>query len=136
MSYEKITTIEEAYAINKQDMSCLPDVSMLPADEAQDTINSLNLKRVIRALNTDQETGEVWKPNYHKRPLESKYFAWGEVQASEEQPGGFAFSYSYYDYWVTIASVGSRLCLKDSGRVMHLHKHFGDLLVKCHLIIE
>lgn len=135
MTYKDITSYELACQINKQDPNNLPDVSKLDPAEGEDVINSLKLKRIIRALNTDQETGKVWEPNWSDKN-QRKYTPWVEVKASAEQPGGFAFSYSYFDYWCAFACSGSRLCLESSDRVMHLYEHFNDLMVKCYLIIK
>lgn len=134
MSYKKITSYEIACEVNKQDPKQLPDVSNLPKDEADDVINSLMLKRIVKALNTDQETGKVWKPDYFNH--NDKYCAWPEIKASKAKPGGFGFSRSYFDCTYTHTHVGSRLSLESSEKVMHLYEHFEELLIKCLLILE
>lgn len=135
MNFTEITTREAVYQVNKQELTCLPDVSMLPKDEADDVINSLELKRVIRALNTDPATGKVWKPNWNDRST-YKYSIGFLPEASDEKPGGFGFLDAYYASWYTRAIAGSRLCLESADRVYHIFEHFPDLLTKCYLIIE
>lgn len=135
MNYKNIKTYEDACKVNKQDPNQLPDVSMLSADEAKDVITTLKVKRIVRALNTDQETGKVWEPNWNDRS-QYKYSPWVEVEASSEKPGGFGFSVSYFVLWLTDASAGSRLCMDESAKVMHLHEYFKDLLIEYYLIIR
>lgn len=134
MNTIEIKTYEDACQVNKQDPNNLPNVSDLSGDEAKDVINDFKLKRIIRALNTDQETGRVWKPNWNDGS--TKYFPWFEVDASDEKPGGFGFSETDYDNWITDASVGSRLALESSEKVYHLQEHFRELLIECYLIVE
>ncbi len=135
MSYKKIKTYEDACKVNKQDPKQLPDVTGLPEHEAKDVITTLMLKRVIRALNTNQKTGKVWEPNWNDRD-EVKYSPWVEVKASEDKPGGFGFSRSGYVTWYTLTIAGSRLCLDSSDKVYHLFKHFNELMVEYYLIVK
>lgn len=135
MNKVEITSYEAACQVNKQDPTLLPDVSMLDPKEGKYLINHLKLTRVVRALNTDQETGEVWEPNWNDHN-EWKYFPWFEIKASKKQPGGFGFSRSSYGVWRSITPCGSRLCLDTREKVAHLQKHFEDLLIECYLIIE
>lgn len=135
MNYKEITSYEEACEVNKQDPNNLPDVSMLSPEEADDVITTIKVKRIIRALNTDAKTGKVWEPDWNDHN-QYKYSPWVEVEASDEKPGGFGFSYSYYGNWRTYPVAGSRLCMDTSDKVLHLLKHFTDLLVKFYLIVR
>lgn len=51
-----------------------------------------------------------WEPNWND-PSQRKYYAWPDVEASDEQPSGFGLSYHDCDYSRTDTTVGSRLCL-------------------------
>jgi len=133
MNYTEITTIEAVHAAIKTDINCLPDVSMLPTDEAKDTINSILFKRMIKAINMNDD-GTFWKPNWFDGS--KKIQPWHEIEASAEQPGGFAFSCSHYVGWSTSAFVGSRLCFRDVERYRHALKYFKQLFLADTLILE
>jgi hypothetical protein len=135
MEYTEITTYEKACQVLSINPELLPDLSGLPKEEAEDIINSLKLKRIIRALNTDPATGKTWEPNWNDHS-QWKYSPWLEVEASEEKPGGFGFSYSCYVGWHSSAAAGSRLCLDSKAKVYHLIEHFKDLLIACYLILR
>ena len=135
MEYTEITDYAKVCEVNKQSADFFPNVSNLPKEEADDVIKSLMLKRVIRALNTDPETGKVWEPDWSDHS-QLKYSVWVEVEASKDQPWGFGFSLSYYVNWGTDAIAGSRLCLESRDKVMHLHKYFKQLLLDTYLILR
>lgn len=135
MDFKKIKTYEDACKVLKVDPKNLPGVSKLPKHERQHIINSVKLSRIVRALNTDHSTGKAWEPNWHDT-TQPKYFIWNSVKASKKNPGGTAFSYSYYFSWYTNAIVSSRLSLQSSDRVMHLNEHFKKLLAEYLLILK
>ncbi len=133
MKYKEITTIEAVHAALKLDMKCLADVSMLPADEAKDTINSILYKRMIKAINLDDD-GSVYEPNWNDGSR--KIQGWHEIQASDEQPGGFAFSLSSCADWRSNTAVGSRLLFRDTPRYWHALEHFKPLFIADTLILK
>jgi hypothetical protein len=133
MNFKEITSNELVHKQLGLDINLLPDVSKLPADEAQDTINSLLHKRMIKAINMDDD-GTPWEPNYndgsdHIEP-------WFGVESSDEKPGGFAFVVSLYAYWNTRTHCGSRLCFRDTERYEHALEHFRDSFLKTYLILK
>jgi hypothetical protein len=138
--YKSVTSLEAAYAVNKQDFAKRPTIEQYKAighteEEAEDALVTLDFKRVIRALNTDQTTGKVWEPNWNDHN-EYKYGPWRGIEADDEHTGGFAFSGSHYVGWYTLTFVGSRLLLQDSERVYHMNEHFEDLQLKYFLILK
>lgn len=130
--YTEIKSYEDACAVNKQDPNLYPDVSNLPEDEGQYLIDSLQLIRVVRAINTRSD-GSVWKPNYYDRS-QPKYTGWFEVEATKDKPSGVGFSLSYYVFWYSFTSVGSRLCFETLDQLKHAQKYFKPLFVKVLLI--
>lgn len=128
----QIIDIDSAHKVIKHDGK-LPDVSGLPEWEAQDIINSTLLKRVVRAFNTDQETGKVWEPNWNDWD-QPKWQLWPDIDANDEHPEGVGFSHSGYDFWYSNSVAGSRLCLRTKKDAQDLYKYFTPLLIKCYLI--
>lgn len=135
MEYTEITDYKTACQNIGEDPDNLPDVSKLSEEEGKDVINTVMLKRVIRALNKDPKTGKIWEPNWNDHG-EYKYSPWLEVEASADKPGGFGFSRSLYVLWSSYSYAGSRLCLSSSDKVLHLIKHFKDLLIATYLILR
>src|SRR5262245_48682920 len=117
MKYKTITTLAAIHAALKLDeKTSLPDTSMMPEVEAKDTINSILYKRMVRAINQDDD-GNDWEPNYHTG--ETGVQPYHSVKASKDHPGGFAFSRSLCGNWDSHTSVGSRHCFRDSTRYRH-----------------
>lgn len=133
MNFKEITTWDLVHKKLGIDPNNLPDVSKLPADEAQDTINSLLHKRMVKAINMDDD-GKAWEPDY--RGEEDHIEPWLGVEASDEKPGGFAFGVARYGRWGTITGCGSRLCFRDTERYEHALEHFGDSFLKTYLILK
>lgn len=134
MNYTEITSMELVHS--KLGLSAdqkLPDVSEMDPAEAKDTTNSIMMKRMVKALNMDDD-GTVWEPDYTDGS--SKFYPWFDVDASKDKPGGFGFSYSYYGRWTADTSVGSRLCFKDLARLEHAKKYFEQLYVETLLILK
>lgn len=140
MDYKSIKTLEDVYKVNKQDINSLPSVTGLIAmglteEEAKDSINHLQMTRLFRAMNTDQATGKAWEPNWADRD-QWKYFIWGEVKATKENPGGVGFSRSNYDCWGAASFAGSRLCTDSSDKIYHMWQHFTPLITEYLLILK
>lgn len=134
MKYTEITDQNLVCAQLKIDAKCLPNTDGLPPEEAKDVINSLNFKRMIRAINSDED-GTIWEPNWYDK-TQRKYQAWVEIEASADKPGGFAFSPSCYGRWNTVTDVGSRLCFRDPDRFRHALKYFENLFLEDYLILR
>ncbi len=132
--YKKITTFEAACEVAKVNPLHLPEVSMIPEKFQKWILANYKLAIITQAINTD-EKGKVWEPNYNDSN-QWKYYPYFWVEASEEKPSGFAFSHSLYDYGVTNASLGSRLCFDNSAKVDHIQEHFEELFLDLLLIRE
>lgn len=71
----------------------------------------MKLTIIAKALN------EGWQPNWDNSN-EYKYYPWFDMRS------GVGFSYTYYDYWLSITSVGSRLCFKNKELSEYAGKQF------------
>jgi hypothetical protein len=95
-----------------------------------------DLIKITEAMNL-QPDGKIWKPDYHTRPLEDKWqLGWVEVKADAENPSGFGFSCSGYDYGGTDTYCGSRFAFKKQERGRFVLKQFEGLFIKKYLILK
>lgn len=120
MDYKKIKSFEDACKAVNIDPKALPEVSMLPAIHQKAIVAHYKLIIIAEAIN------DGWQPNWNDSN-EWKYFPWFEVEADEDRPAGFGFSYSYYDIWPSSTLVGSRLCFKTRETAIYAGKQFEDL---------
>ena len=90
-----------------------------------DDIAYKKLKIIIRHENTNHETGERWKANYHTK--NQKWFPWPLVDADESRPSGFGLSHPLTDYVYAGTYVGSRLCSQDSATALKVLQDHPDL---------
>jgi hypothetical protein len=104
---QKLNPFEEACEILKRDPAALPDVSKLPVEERQATIDFYKLSTILRAANG---------PEYKKinKPTELKFFPWPDIVEDASKPSGFGLSCVAYGSTVTGADVGPRFCSVDA----------------------
>jgi hypothetical protein len=123
----KIKSFEDACEALGLDPNNLPVVSMLPEKHQKSITAFYKLTTIAEALN------EGWQPNWNDYG-QYKYFAWFEVDASEEKPSGSGLS--FYDFGLsrTATDVGSRLCFKTRTLAEYFGKTFTDLFVDYLLI--
>jgi hypothetical protein len=133
MNFKDIKDYNGVCAALGLDPQQLPVVNHLAEDEAKDVINDFMYKRMVRAINL-QEDGMVWEPNYYNREL--KIEPWLEVACDEQRPGGFGFSNSSSDDWRTGTDAGARRCFKDVPRFRHAFETFPDLFLHQYLIVK
>lgn len=119
MKYQDIKTFEDACKTLNISTE-LPQVSMLPEKHHKAIIAFYMLTTVIEAVN------EGWAPNWSDTD-QPKYFAWFQIEADEDTPGGSGFSHSDCNCDYNNSLVGSRLCLKDRERVAYVQKQFEQL---------
>lgn len=124
----KIKTFEDACKHLGLDPAALPDVSKLPVKHQKAITANYKLTIIAEALN------DGWQPNWNDWN-EYKYYAWFEVEASEEQPAGSGFSHSYCVRSASVTGVGSRLCYKSSELARYAASQFEDLY-KDYLLIQ
>lgn len=98
-----------------------------------DDVAYKKLKICARAWNTNDETGEVWMPDYNN-PSQAKYDPWARVKADESNPSGFGFSSTTYGYVSTGTGCGSRLRFPDAQTAMNFFDTFTDLYIAYWLI--
>jgi hypothetical protein len=103
-----IKTFEEACKKLKLDPAAiLPDVSRFPAKHQKAITATAKMYIVAEALN------EGWEPNWNDSD-EYKYFPWFDMEEDKKNnPSGFRFVGTYFDYSVTYSAGGSRLCFKS-----------------------
>lgn len=122
----KIKTIEAAFKATKRNPKALPNVSKLPEQERQITIDNYKLMVVVEALNQEANAGKIWKPDY-TNSNQYKYEPVFGVAANKKHPSGFGFSYSHFVLWFTYTNVGSRLCFINKEVMQYAQKKFKKL---------
>lgn len=135
MNFKDIKDYPGICAAIKADPEAFPMVSHLTEAEGNDVVNDFMYKRMVRAMNI-QEDGSIWEPNYYTQEL--KIEPWLEVACDEQRPGGFGFSLSGYDYWLTLTNTaaGARRCFQSAERFRHAFETFPDLFLHQYLIIR
>lgn len=94
----------------------VPEVKGLPRKHQKAIIANYKLIIIAEALN------EGWKPNWQDSD-EYKYYPWFDMS----NPAGVGYSYTNHAASYTIASVGSRLCLKNRELAIYFGQTFTDL---------
>jgi hypothetical protein len=125
----KIKTVEEAFKARGLNFESLPDVSTFPEAIQKYILNHFILTVVVAAIN------EGWEPNWNDHS-QRKYFPYFEVEANEENPAGVGFSHTFYVFWYTDTTVGSRLCFKSSELAVYAAEQFPELWKENQLIIK
>lgn len=121
----KIQTVEQAFIYLGRKYE-LPDLSAFPKEYAKTVIAHYQLMVIAEALNKEANSGMPWTPNWNNYS-EFKYFPWFEIAASDEQPAGFGFSRTVYDYSYTDSDVGSRLCYISNEVALYAANQFRSL---------
>jgi hypothetical protein len=117
---KSIKSFEDACEKLSLDPAALPDFSMMPEKHRKALLAHAKLIIICEALN------EGWTPDWNDQS-QYKYHPFFEVDANDENPAGFGFSFTTYDGWLTYADVGSRLCFKSSELAKYAGKQFADL---------
>ena len=125
--FKSIKTFEDACAKQGIDPLQLPDMSMIDPGMGKALIAAYKLFVIFKAIN------DGWAPNWNNA-REYKYFPWFYVAADAARPGGFGFSGSFFDLWITSTICGSRLCTDTSEKAMYIANTFKDLYIDFMLI--
>jgi hypothetical protein len=125
--FKSIKTFEDACAKEGIDPLQLPDVSMIDPGMGKAMIAAYKLFVIFKAIN------DGWEPNWNNAS-EYKYFPWFYVAADAARPGGFGFSFSYYDFWSTCTFCGSRLCTNTAKKALFISETFMGLYIDFMLI--
>jgi len=110
--FRTIKSFEDACQKEAVDPIKLPDVSMIPEEFRKAIINAYKLMIIYKAINNG------WIADWGNIN-QYKYFPWFEVLSS-----GFGFSNSVYNYGITDASVGSRLCTDTREKALYIADQF------------
>jgi hypothetical protein len=125
-SIPEITSFEQACEFRKMDpTTCLPDISMFPADHQQALTATAKMYIIAEALNQDAD-GECWKPDWNNGD-ERKWLPWFDMEVDKNNPSGFRFVGSYCDVVAAGSTGGSRLCYRNSDISGFAGKHFLSL---------
>lgn len=114
-------TFEEACTLRGYDADkILPDVSMYPAKHQKAMIAYAKLIVISEAIN------EGWEPDWNDGD-EYKWYPWFDMEVDKNNPSGFRFLVTNYDYAITYTTGGSRLCFKTSAEAEYAAKEFLEL---------
>jgi hypothetical protein len=123
----EIMSVETAYqARGLEREKCIPDVACVPGRHQVALTGTLDLFIIHEAFNVDQETGELYKPNWNDRN-EYKWSYWFDMEKDKNNPSGFRFIGSGCDYVTTTSTGGSRLCNRNPDIDVFIAKHFTDI---------
>jgi hypothetical protein len=131
--FKEIISYEVACAAIKEDPNNLPIVSHLSKEEGEDIINNTILKRIVKAVNLNDD-GSVYKANYVDGS--TKYEMGFGINATKDKPSGVGLSGSGFVYWRSFTVCGSRLAFRSLDRLKHVQEHFQPLLEKVFLILD
>jgi hypothetical protein len=131
--FKEITSYEAACVAIKEDPNNLPIVSHLSKEEGEDIINNTMLKRIVKAVNLNDD-GSVYKANYVDGS--TKYEMGFGISATKAKPSGVGFSCSFYDDWGSVTRCGSRLAFRSLDRLQHVQEHFKPLREKVYLFLD
>lgn len=120
MNFKNIKSFSDACKVLGLSEETLPEVSMLPEKHRKSIIAFYKLVTIIEAINNG------WAPNWND-DAQWKYYAYFGVEASEENPSGSGFSFSYYHISSYGTIVGSRLCVDSREKAEYLGEQFQDL---------
>ena len=125
--YKTIQQIAEELGIKPE----LPfDVSMLEKEQQ----NYLNACYWLPIITKFFNEGKPF--DYRRGNNQPKWFTWPDVEASDELPSGFGLSSPAASCDGEDSYVGSRLCFLNNDHRAHCWKHFADLFLHWHLIIN
>lgn len=79
----------------------------------------------FRAMIVTEAFNEGWEPNYYDGS--PKYQVAPRIEASEDKPTGFGFSYSSYDHWDAFANCGSRHTFKSAELALTALEQFPEI---------
>jgi hypothetical protein len=116
----EITSFADACKALKLKTACLPNVDAFPKEHQQALLVHAQLVIIAQALNAG------WKPDWNDNN-QWKFYPWFQIQASEDKPSGFGFSFTFYVYRGSGTSVGSRLCFKSRSLAIYAGKQFAEL---------
>lgn len=106
-----ISTFEEACAKEGLDpVKCLPDVSNSPESDRPAIIGNAKLFIIARVLNRHSD-GSKYQPDWNDGN-EYKYYPYFDMEVDDNNPSGFRFGASYYDWTAASSTGGSRLCFR------------------------
>lgn len=116
-----IQTFEDACRVLSLDpTACLPDVSMMPADDQAAITAHCKLIIIAKALNGG------WQPDWSNHS-QGKYYPWFDVKADKDNPSGLGLSYHDFVRTYSVSLVGSRLCYRTSELAKYAGNQFKDL---------
>lgn len=116
-------TFEEACTNQGYDPEkVLPDVSMFPGHHQAAITNYAKLIIISEAINAVDK----FKPDWNDGS-QYKWYPWFDMEVDDNNPSGFRFGDTYYDYSIASSAGGSRLCFKTSKAAEYAGKQFLDL---------
>lgn len=122
-----VKTFEEACEKLGLNPEHLPDFSMMPEKHRNALTAHAKLVIIAEALN------DGWQPDWSNDD-EYKYWPYFEITEDKNDPSGFGFSYTDYDYWDSSSDVGSRLCYSSRELSKYAGETFVDLYREYFLI--
>ncbi|WP_166964662.1 hypothetical protein [Yeosuana marina] len=123
LTKEDIKTFEDACEVLSVDPNnAIPDFSMFPEKHQNAMISHAKLVLIAEALNTIENGGEPWTPDWTNGEWD-KYYPWFDMDSAS----GVGFSYLDFVLWRSISTVGSRLCFISSSLARYAGNQFIEL---------
>ncbi|SNA72050.1 hypothetical protein [Flavobacterium psychrophilum] len=115
--YTDIKTFQDACtALSLDYETIIPTFEFFPESDRQAMIDHAKLVIIAKAINGD------WKPDWENGQWD-KYYPWFVMGS----PSGGGFSYHDCVDWITVSTVGSRLCFESSEKAKYAGTQFLDL---------
>lgn len=117
--FTEIKTFDDACkALNIE--PTIPDFSASPAKHQKALTAHYQLVIIVEAVN------EGWQPDWGNKK-EYKYELCPDIVKDKTKPSGFGLSFFGYAYWLTLTTVGSRLCFKSREVAKYTFETFKPL---------
>ena len=120
MSFEACCT-----HMNYDPEKIIPDVSVFPARHQKALTGTAKLFIIHEAFNYDDKKKEVYEPDWNSN--DRKWSYWFDMEKDDNNPSGFRFYDSLFDFTLTRSGVGSRLCFKTSELAKYAGTQFKKL---------
>lgn len=129
MDYKKLKTEAACFKALGLKSDTLPGVSKVMKELRDAVIFHYKRMVITKAIN-----GE-WKPKWNDLS-QPKWQILFWIDADDERPGGFGFSFAYYDARGTGTCAGSRLVFETKAKAEHALKYFPEIFKGDILLIE
>lgn len=121
MKLEELKTFEDACKeLGLDPEKVIPDFSAYPERDREAMVAHAKLVIIARAANRIENDGKDWEPDWDNGRWD-KYYPWFEMGGSS------GFRSDGCGDWLSLSTVGSRLCFKSANAAEYIGNQFIEL---------